>query len=436
MGHNIFLTGPAGCGKTFLLNKYISFLKKNSIRVGVTASTGIAATHINGRTIHSWSGIGISEEIDDKQIKRLKAKKDLRERVACCDVLVIDEISMLNASRLDLVDHVCKAIRKDLRPFGGMQVVLCGDFFQLPPVARRGQDSRFVMDSNIWNSMDTKICYLEEQYRQADTDFLKVLNDIRNNSVTEKTEKLINQRLNKSVSKKIKPTKLYTHNRSVDTENSSELDKLKGEERVYNMTDEGETPLVKALKKSCLSPEALKLKIGAVVMFVKNNFAKGYVNGTLGKVIEFDAATGNPIVQTVAGKLITVGPARWVVEEGDTDVAFISQIPLRLAWAITVHKSQGMSLDAAEINLNNTFEYGMGYVALSRVRSLDGIKLIGINRMALQVNEQVSRLDRELLITSDDHLSDLNELSKKEKKKLHQEFIDNSNNNKGSSGMF
>ena len=423
MGHNIFLTGPAGCGKTFLLNKYVNFLKKNGITVGITASTGIAATHIDGRTIHSWCGIGISEEISDKHIKLLEGKKDLRERLMSSSVLVIDEISMLSADRLDMVDYVCKVIRKDMRPFGGLQIILCGDFFQLPPVARGGQDSRFVLDSEVWKDMDIKICYLEDQYRQDDTNFLKVLNDIRNNSVTVETKKIINGRVNKSVGKKIKPTKLYTHNRNVDAENLSELKKLRGSEMVYEMRSDGDSHLVEGLKKACLSPELLKLKVGAVVMFVKNNFNKGYVNGTLGKVVDFDGHNGNPVVETLAGDRIVADPARWVVEEGDVDIAFISQIPLRLAWAITVHKSQGMSLDCAEIDLRSTFEYGMGYVALSRVRSLSGIKLMGINKMALEVNRQVSALDKKLLLISDDDLVVLNKVNKQERKKVHKEFI-------------
>src|SRR3989338_5636530 len=187
MGYSALLTGPAGCGKTFLLNKYINYLKKKGVKIGITASTGIAATHLNGRTIHSWCRICINEKMTDAQIKNLVENEHLWHRVRYTTTLIIDEISMLSASRLDLVDHVCKAIRQDLRPFGGLQVILCGDFFQLPPVARGEEDNRFVTESTVWKNMDIKICHLEEQFRQEDPRFISVLNNIRSNGVTTDT---------------------------------------------------------------------------------------------------------------------------------------------------------------------------------------------------------------------------------------------------------
>ena len=158
-------------------------------------------------------------------------------------------------------------------------------------------------------------------------------------------------------------------------------------------------------------------------MFVKNNFDKKYVNGTLGKIIEFDEDSGNPIVETTSGNTITAAPERWVVEEDGEDIAAITQVPLRLAWAITVHKSQGMSLDCAEIDLSKTFEYGMGYVALSRVRSLGGITLLGINKLALKVNEEATKLDKKLYKQSQKDLEEVKKLTKRQIKKLQKDFI-------------
>ena len=392
---NIFLTGPAGTGKTFLLNKFIEYSKKKKIKVGITASTGIAATHIGGRTIHSWSGMGIKRDLSDKEIERLTKNDELRERIRGTKILIIDEISMLDAARLNLLDKICKAMRESFLPFGGIQVIMCGDFFQLPPVVEKSQNPTLAYDSWIWKNSDIKMCYFDKQYRQNDFEFINILNSIRNNQADENILNKLKARLYKPISLNlIKPTKLYTHNIDVDAINNYELSRITGDEFTYEMITRGPIELVKFLKKSCLAPEILNLKIGALVIFVKNNFGQGYVNGTLGKVIDFDE-NNYPIVETRSGDRIVVTPKNWNIEEDENIIASITQIPLRLAWAITVHKSQGMTLDAAEIDLSRSFEYGMGYVALSRVRTLDGIRLMGINEMALKVNPKIVEKDKE-----------------------------------------
>jgi len=391
-GENIFLTGSAGTGKTFLLNKFINYLRKKKINVGITASTGIAATHLDGRTIHSWSGIGLKKEMDDKSIRRLIQRKYLRDRIQKTEVLIIDEISMLDAERLDLIDRVYKNFRHSNLPFGGIQMIMSGDFFQLPPIGR-GEETKFAYESSAWNEANIKVCYLTKQFRHKDNKFIHILNKIRTNEAGEKELLLLKERLNETIKGFSKPTKLYTHNTNVDAVNSYELSKINEKQTVYNMSSSGSSNLVKVLKKSCLAPEKLRLKVGAVVMFVKNNFDAGYVNGTLGKIISYNR--GRPVVKTKSGLEIIVSPTKWNIEEEGEITASITQFPLRLAWAITVHKSQGMSLDVAEIDLSKAFEYGMGYVALSRVRTLDGIKLIGINEMSLTVNPKVVKKDKE-----------------------------------------
>ncbi len=431
IGKNVFLTGPAGSGKTYLLSNYIKYLKDNRIKVAITASTGLAATHLNGRTIHSWCGMGIEEKMDGKKINNLKDDEDVSNRVINSQVLIIDEVSMLNASRLDLVNNICQALRQDMRPFGGLQVVLCGDFFQLPPVARNNQDGRFVAESLSWSNMDLNICYLNEQYRQEDEKLLKILKAIRKNEINDNIINMLNERLNKPIKSIIKPTKLHTHNKNVDIENSLELNKLNGNERKYQMSSEGVSQLIKSLKNNCLAPEELTLKKDAVVMFIKNNFHKGYVNGTLGKVVDFDFENDLPVIETLTGRKIVAEKETWVIEEGSQVLASVSQIPLRLAWAITVHKSQGMSLDCAEMDLRNTFEYGMGYVALSRVRTLKGMKLLGINDKALQVNKKVIDLEKVLLSESKKSFIDYKKLGKKIIKIKQDEFIENINEKTG-----
>lgn len=423
MGHNVFLTGAAGSGKTHTLRTYIQYLKEHHVPVAVTASTGIAATHLGGMTIHAWSGLGIRDDLTEIDIEDLESRQYLWKRYEATKVLIIDEISMLHHFRFDLLDRLCRAFKRKDTPFGGMQVVLCGDFFQLPPVTRPGEpDAYFAYHSRIWRNMNLKICYLEEQHRQQDSEFLSVLNAIRTNTVDEDIVLTLQGRLHQDTHAEVSPTKLSSHNEDVDFVNDEELKKVKGKEKKYVMTSRGNPNLVAALKKSCLAPETLTVRVGARVMFVKNNYEKGYVNGTLGEVEGYDV-NGNPLVRTVAGKCISATIESWSIEEDGKVKAEISQIPLRLAWAITIHKSQGMSLDAAEIDLSKSFVVGMGYVALSRVRSLNGIKLLGFNNTALQVHPEVLEVDNELRQWSNDAVMMLEDVGRNKIAEVQEAFI-------------
>ncbi|MBP6005424.1 AAA family ATPase [Candidatus Saccharibacteria bacterium] len=418
LGHNVYLTGAAGSGKTFVLNKFIGILRKNKIKVAVTASTGIAATHLGGMTIHSWSGIGIADQLTDQEIIRLKSKAKLVKSLKSTKVLIIDEISMLDGKRLDLIDRVCSELREDDKPFGGLQVVLSGDLFQLPPVDRRGQVS-FVFESEAWERMNLKICYLAEQHRQEDDRLLVILNAIRDQSVTiDHISSLDARYIEDQLPENQLVTRLYTHNAQVDQINQDQLRQIGGEEVSYQLESHGNKRVIESMVASCLAPETLNLKIGARVMFVANNPAEGYYNGTLGRVIGFDPAD-YPIVRT-NNREITVTPFSWKMQDGDRTVAEINQLPLRLAWAITIHKSQGMSLDAAEIDLGRSFEPGMGYVALSRVRSLEGVYIRGINDRALEVSPVVAKLDQKLIERSRATQAELVKISQSKLSKLHQ----------------
>jgi len=393
-GQNALITGQAGTGKTYLLNQYIEYLNKKKKPVGITASTGIAATHLNGVTIHSWCGMGIRDAMTAAEIKKLFTRnKAAVKRIQDAEVLIIDEISMLHAHQLDMINEICCRIRTGLGPFGGLQVVLCGDFFQLPPVSRVANRGAFVSESNAWLQMDLTVCYLEKQYRQNENnDLYRLLNEIRESRVSEESCQLLSERIQHSFDDGIIPTKLYTHNSNVDEYNLKRLAELESKEADFVMRSGGDDFVVGQMKKGCLAPEELKLKVGAVVMFVSNNPAKHYVNGTTGVVIDFDEKEGYPIVETFRGDEILAAPVRWGTEEVDFD-AWIEQVPLRLAWAITIHKSQGMTLDYAEIDLSRAFTYGLGYVALSRVRSLDGLSLLGYNEMSLLVSKEAKELD-------------------------------------------
>ena len=427
-GKNVFLTGPAGSGKTYVLNQYIKFLREHNVPIGITASTGIAATHMGGVTIHSWTGIGVKDRLSLEDIQEISEKGYIKNKVYEAKVLIIDEVSMLHHFRLDMVDRVLKHIKRSTEPFGGMQIVLCGDFFQLPPVSRMGEpEANFIYKSMSWKEGNFAVCYLHENYRQNDDPILLILNEIRAGKIGDKSRNLLKERHIKGATSfddeivsdekfidtnnyetvlevgngRDVSTRLYTHNIDVDRVNDVELNKVVNNEVIYEMIGRGKKPLVDTLKKTCLAPEFLRLRKGARVMCVKNNFDQGYVNGTLGVVVSC-AFGSDPVIRTAStpdfpeGRLITISKATWTIADGEKVLAEIEQYPLRLAWAITVHKSQGMSLDSVEVDLSKAFEAGMGYVALSRVRTLNGLKILGFSENALRINADVLEHDRHL----------------------------------------
>lgn len=394
-GESVLLTGPAGAGKTFVLNEYIRQARAQGKVVAVTATTGLAATHLSGNTIHSWSGIGINDSLPKNFFEFLP--KNRYDTIENTDVLVIDEISMMHDYRLDMVDAVARRVRGKDEPFGGLQVILCGDFFQLPPVSRHGEaPSSFVVSSRSFKDLDPVICYLQEQHRQDDQDFLDILNVIRAGDVRRKHADTLMARIDAQLNEDEEITELHTTNVDVDGLNGKKLEALKGDKHYYKAKTVGKENYVETLKRSCLALEDLVLKEGALVMCVKNSPERKYVNGSLGVVIDFEDGTDFPIVKLNGGKILTIAPEVWELRDGDKKRASLEQVPLRLAWAVTVHKSQGMTLDAARIDLRKTFVPGMGYVALSRVRNLDSLSLIGMNRLALQVSEEALEIDVKL----------------------------------------
>lgn len=396
-GESALLTGPAGTGKTFALNQFIRLSKAGGKHVSVTATTGLAATHLGGTTIHAWSGIGVHDSLPNNFVDHMA--KGRREIIEKTDVLIIDEISMLHDYRLDMVDEVCRLVRKqpDI-PFGGIQVVMSGDFFQLPPINR--SDSRsggFVTGSIAWRELDPAILYLDQQFRQREGDeLLEILTHLRAGDLRRRHAEQLLARADVAVPDEVRLTELHTVNVDVDKINALQLEKLGGDEVIYEQHTTGSQSYVENLQRSVLAPATLTLKLGALVMAVKNDPARRYANGSIGTVTGFEPGSDYPIVEFLNGKVVTTMPDTWELRDGDKKRASISQIPLRLAWAITVHKSQGMTLDAARIDLRKAFVEGMGYVALSRVKSLANLYLTGINRMALQVSEEASRLDEVL----------------------------------------
>lgn len=478
-GQNVFLTGSAGSGKTYTLNQYIDYLRARRVPVAVTASTGIAATHMNGTTIHSWSGIGIKDELTDRDLTNLSRKQFLADRLKDTAVLIIDEISMLHAKQLNLVSQVLKHVRKNDKAFGGIQVVVAGDFFQLPPIGSKGETNRekFAFMSEAWLDAKFHICYLSEQHRQVSEaangglDLDDILNQIRRQEVTFEAIAALEATFDQNVD--IKRTRLYTHNLNVNKINDKELAALDGEMMRFTATSTGDSKLVETLKKTVRTQDDLVLKVGAKVMFIKNNTELGVSNGTMGELIGFAAVKINddkdnnddlieddsesiesendknikgkgkkttkdkekpkvkkpttqkmPVVRLNSGREVIAEPEEWIIEDETGDVlASYEQVPLCLAWAITIHKSQGMTLEAAEIDLSRTFELGQGYVALSRLKSLAGLQLLGMNDMSLQLDPLARGADKRFLVLSDEADANYSMLDEESMTQAHEKFI-------------
>ena len=475
-GQNVFLTGSAGSGKTYTLNQYINYLRARRVPVAVTASTGIAATHMNGTTIHSWSGIGIKDELSDRDLTNLSRKQFLADRLKDTAVLIIDEISMLHAKQLNLVNQVLKHVRKNDAAFGGIQVVVAGDFFQLPPIGSKGESNRekFAFMSEAWLDAKFHICYLSEQHRQVSEaangglDLDDILNQIRRQEVTFEAIAALEATYDQDVD--IKRTRLYTHNLNVNKINDKELAALEGETMRFEATATGDSKLVETLKKTVRTQDELILKVGAKVMFIKNNTELGVSNGTMGELIGFaavkiddskdtsddliedtaqDAIAKNtknkakkdkeskekpkdkkpttqkmPVVRLNSGREVIAEPEEWIIEDETGDVlASYLQVPLCLAWAITIHKSQGMTLEAAEIDLSRTFELGQGYVALSRLKSLAGLQLLGMNDMSLQLDPLARGADKRFLALSEEADANYAMLDEESMTQAHEKFI-------------
>ena len=260
-GKNVFLTGSAGAGKTHVLNQYIKYLKARKVPVAVTASTGIAATHMNGMTIHSWSGIGIKSKITRSGLVALETKKYLKKNLDKVKVLIIDEISMLHKVQIELVNTVLKHFKNSAEAFGGIQVVLSGDFFQLPPIGDEAAKEKFAFMAPAWVEAGLTVCYLTEQYRQSDNELNHILNEIRSGRISEYSIKRLVSSQDTVLDNNWDPTKLFTHNVDVDRINNKHLRELEGRSKNFTATTKGNEKILETFKKSVQASEYIELKM-------------------------------------------------------------------------------------------------------------------------------------------------------------------------------
>ncbi|XP_026321289.1 ATP-dependent DNA helicase PIF1 [Hyposmocoma kahamanoa] len=372
-GKNIFFTGSAGTGKSFLLKRIVAALPPD-VTVP-TASTGVAACHIGGTTLHAFAGIGDGsgsvQNLCDKALKFPLVAQKWRK----CKHLIIDEISMVDGSYFEKLETVARHVRKNDKPFGGIQLILCGDFLQLPPVVEKGKNGkRFCFQSPCWDRC-IELCFeLKEVHRQKDSEFVSILNSIRIGRVT----KEISDRLTLTAKQKIEgdgilATRLCSHTNDSKLINESKLRNLDGEEKVFSSQDSDNA--AKTLDMQTIAPAKLVLKIGAQVMLLKNvNVNAGLVNGARGVVVRFEE--GLPVVRFKNKKEYTAKTERWYVKNSNGTLLCRRQVPLNLAWAFSIHKSQGLTLDCVEMSLSKIFEAGQAYVALSRAHSLNTLRVL------------------------------------------------------------
>ncbi|XP_018334205.1 ATP-dependent DNA helicase PIF1 [Agrilus planipennis] len=389
-GRNVFFTGSAGTGKSFLLKKIIAALPPDVTYP--TASTGVAACHIGGTTLHQFAGIGSGEATLENCYD--KASKPAAARVwRRCKHLIIDEISMIDGNFFEKIEAVARYIRKNDKPFGGIQLILCGDFFQLPPVVKKDANSkipkvRFCFQTPVWKKCIQISYELTQVHRQNDMKFIDILNNIRVGNITsEISEKLLATSKQVIEQNGILATRLCSHTQDADSINQSKLSNLPGDSKVFEAEDSDKS-MSYILDQQTTVPSTLVLKVGAQVMLMKNiNIASGLVNGARGVVAGF--REGLPVVKFRNNKDYVAKHERWMVKSIHGGTIIRKQIPLKLAWAFSIHKSQGLTLDCVEMSLSRVFEAGQAYVALSRAQSLETLRVLDMKSSQVYANPDV-----------------------------------------------
>ncbi len=406
-GKNVFLTGPGGTGKSYFIEQVRRQLGSDGKKIGVTALTGCAAILLGhgSKTLHSWAGIGLGKGTVGEIIKGIRSNRRAAINWLTTNILIIDEISMMPADLFDKLNEVAKVIRKSSAPFGGLQVLLVGDFYQLPPIADGPVEAKFAFEGAAWSSVVHETVVLNQIHRQAEETFRDMLGRVRVGAASEADVTLLRSRLGLDwQSLEIRPTLLFSRRAMVDKINAVNLGKLEGEIMTWKAktlfvgtagspkasTEELERA-VTTFDRDGPYDETLQLKLRSQVMLTVNlNLDHGLVNGSRGVIVGFDTrgAEPLPVVLFKNGLKETVGRHSWYLDDFQQVVR--SQIPLRLAWAGTIHKAQGATLDCALVDIGrSTFEYGQAYVALSRVKSLDSLYVYEFAEDAIRAHPRV-----------------------------------------------
>lgn len=387
---SVLITGEAGTGKSYLLKALIEYFDNTGKNVSVTASTGTAAVNISGSTIFSWAGIGIGDKSKEDLARSVRKNKKAADRIRYCNVLIIDEISMIRGEILDKLNYVFKVIRESGRPFGGIHCIWLGDFLQIPCIPRGGVYD-FCFNSSSWKEQDPTVVQLKEIVRQDNKEFTSFLSQLRLGKISDLS--LLSSRFNAKLAESdVKPINIFCKNADVDVENRRELNKIKGKTHSFTAIDTGESRYIEMLDKNCLAARVVELKIGAQVMLLKNiDVESGLCNGSMGIVTKIDRV---PFV-SFNGEEVMVDFEEWEIKEQQATasgklknktLAKRKQIPLKLAYAATVHKTQGQTLDRAKIDLTGAWEYGAHYVAISRVRKIEDISIVPFNVSQIKAN--------------------------------------------------
>lgn len=421
-GDNIFLTGPGGCGKSYLLKSIINDARNNGKRISVCAMTGCAAVLLGekAKTLHSWAGIGLGKGEFHILASRISTNKYKKAMWTKTEILIVDEVSMMSKNMFELLDYIGGHVRNDPRPFGGIQLIFSGDFYQLPPVNKANNDnddSKFCFESRLWDSTFKHQILLDKVFRQSDKNYIDILNEVRDGELSKDSINTLETRLISNMGYKdgdiilhneTKPVKLMPIKTAVKNINDLEMNKIKEEpiiykcEIKYTIPPNAESkssfkkPTEKQIEhessfiiKNALFDETLVLKLGCQVMCIANiDIDNGICNGSTGTIIDFNGKEKTPVVRFTNGSVRSIGKFDW--NSDSIPGLVIKQIPFILAWAVTIHKSQGASLDCAEIDIGSKiFASGQTYVALSRVRSLDGLYLRSFNHNRINTEKKV-----------------------------------------------